>query len=784
LKAKKKKNAGLDAPAARRGETFRRSETPPTSETAPHREAAPRAETTLDLPAGDRARHLLAIFTLCALTLLAYSNSFGVGFALDNQGLILNDPRIRGATAENVALIFQHSYWWPIGEAGLYRPLTTLSYLFNYAILGDRDQPAGYHLINLLLHAGNVLLLYALALKLIRKFWPSVFIAALWAVHPASTESVTNIIGRSDILAGMATFGGLLVYLKSTEATRGRRVDWLLALAGLTAAGVYSKESAVTVAGVVVLYELTWWKERRQVRGLLLGCLAMLAPIALMLYQRSVVLSSSPPAEFPFTDNPIAGADFWTGRLTALAVIPRYLWLTIWPANLTADYSYPQIPLATGSAQDWIGWVVVLTAVAGIAWLYRSNRTAFFLATFAIVTFVPVSNLLFPIGAIMADRFLYLPSAGLLGCLVLAVYAAAGRLKAKQYAPEDLARTTEPRSGETLRVPARLEGLAGPVRASLILGVIVVAFALRTWARNPDWQDDSTLANASVRTSPRSYKMHRWLAQLLFQRDPTHANIDRVIGEAERSLQLLDSLPDVRNTPGAYRLAGSYYLVKGDRLQPPGPAPEPVSGDAARAYQRALQVLLRAISIDEAGRAEYRRKAESEGAGGHATPAALASGDSEAYRLLSTVYLRMGDASRAAGAAAKARSADPLDPESYRQSAQVFLALHQADDAAVALMTGMLVTSDLGLRQALIRLYQSGLDPKGCTLVPGPNGPAINPQCETIRTHICAASVDTLKARLQTGRRDLAESQKQVFLRNYGCPAAPLDQVLADRPGS
>ena len=105
---------------------------------------------------------------LCLLTLLAYSNSFVAGFALDNRGLILEDARIREASSENLALIFQHTYWWPYGESGLYRPLTTLSYLFNYAMLGEATAPAGYHWFNFLLHAANVLLVYALGLRLAR----------------------------------------------------------------------------------------------------------------------------------------------------------------------------------------------------------------------------------------------------------------------------------------------------------------------------------------------------------------------------------------------------------------------------------------------------------------------------------------------------------------------------------------------------------------------------------------------------------------------------------------
>ena len=178
-----------------------------------------------------RWRSVLAAASLALLTFLAFSNSFSAGFILDNKALLLQDPRIRELTGENIRLILQHTYWWPSGEAGLYRPFTTLSYLFNYAVLGNAHEPAGYHWINFLLHLGNVFLVYALARRLLREFWPSFFAAALWAVHPVLTESVTNMIGRSDLLSAMAVLSGFLMYLKGTEsagiaqARMARRID-------------------------------------------------------------------------------------------------------------------------------------------------------------------------------------------------------------------------------------------------------------------------------------------------------------------------------------------------------------------------------------------------------------------------------------------------------------------------------------------------------------------------------------------------------------------------------
>src|SRR5262249_8803430 len=154
---------------------------------------------------------------------------------------------VHQATAQNLALIARHTYWWPLDADGLYRPLATLSYLFNYAILGNADHPAGYHWINILVHGTNVLLAFALARHLLKDLIPSALAAGLWSVHPVLTESVTNIIGRPDLLSALALLGGLLLYIRSADA-RGRRRGLLLTgLAALTLVGVFSKETGVMI---------------------------------------------------------------------------------------------------------------------------------------------------------------------------------------------------------------------------------------------------------------------------------------------------------------------------------------------------------------------------------------------------------------------------------------------------------------------------------------------------------------------------------------------------------
>ena len=664
-------------------------------------------------------KEVCASLVLCAIALVVYSNSFHAGFTLDN-GVLLQEKQIYAATLGNIGLILGHTYWWPTIETGLYRPFTILSFLFNYAVLGNADRPEGYHWINFVLHAGNTLLAFGIALRLVRKFWPSVFIVGLWAVHPVLSESVTNIVGRADLLAGMAVFGGFLIYLKTTETRGWRRLASLAGLLATTTVGVFSKESAVTVIGVIVLYELTWWRERGKIRYLLAGTIAALPPIAAFMYQRSVVLAASSPAVFPFVDNPLVGAGFLVGRLTALKVMAHYLALILWPARLSADYSYAQIPLITGGRGDWTAWIAVCGIGMALVLLYRRQPAMFFFGLFAFGTFLPTSNLLFPIGTIMAERLLYLPAYGLIACLVLAVYSLGGRTRSRVFAPA-------------------------------VLLLAVSGFALRTWERNPDWQSNLTLAESTVRTSPRSFKAHLMLARALYETAPQHARVAAAIDEGEQAVALLDPLPDSRNTWSTYREVAGYYLVKGE------------------GFERAIQLLNRAISI-----LETLSPAEVEGE--VVVPLDLA----EAYRTLSDTWLGIPDPKKAYDAAVRARDLNPASSDGYRSLANALRASGRNEEAITALMEGQMLTSDRSLSNDIVLLYRARPDP-GCSVSEGPTGPEPNPACPAVRTQICLAVSEAMRVQLRLHRQREAMLMMNRSLQSYGCALGPLEKILEGR---
>jgi hypothetical protein len=665
--------------------------------------------------------------------LLAYANSIRGGFIVDSDILVLQDARLQQASAENIGLIFHHTYWWPFFESGLYRPLTTLSFLFNYSVLGNAADPAGYHWTNLLLHAVSVLFLFGICLRLMKSFWPSVFVAALWALHPVLTESVTNIAGRADLLAGVALLSGFWMYLKSAESSGAARVAWLIGLAAATTVGVFSKENAVAILGVIVLYEFAMWKDRKQVKGAVLGCAALLPPFLLMWYQRSVVLAGTSPPTTLFVDNPLTGAGFLTARLTALKVLAKYLWLLIWPSNLSWDHSYNQIPLVHGTPQDWFALLSVGAVLLISAILFRKNRLAFFFIGFAFVAMVPTSNLIILIGTIMAERFLYLPSIGFAACVVLGVYELGRRAKS-------------------------------PLVAPVILGVIIAAFGARTVVRNADWSTPLAMDTSGVRNSPDSFKTHDALGSDTFEADHSLTGIGKAIDEADASIAVINAVPDAQNTARPFTNAGIYYERRGDQLALRDPSRR--DPEIGKSYQRSLQLLLRARTIDSLAGDRF---VAGEKARGKLDSEIAPQGLPQLYQNLALTYVRLNDIPNAFEAAVRARSLAP-DRADYVLLSALSSATNHNDEAATALIEGFLMTHNSALLPRLRNVYAAGLDQKGCAFVQTSSGPNLNYSCEVVHAGLCKASAELMDIYKKNQKPEVAADIERQATEQLGCP--------------
>jgi tetratricopeptide (TPR) repeat protein len=480
-------------------------------------------------------RHGWRLLALWVLVFAAYSNSFTAGLLFDSAPVIEQDPRIREATPQNMDSILTGQYWYVNKTAGLYRPVTTFSYLLNYAVLGNGTRPKGYHWINFALHGINVLLVYALGIAIFAQPMLAWALAAIWGLHPVLTESVTNIVGRADLLAAFGVLAGLLCHVRGVSATARRRLVWLLGLSAAQTIGLFSKENAVVLPGIMLLYDLIW-SERSTWRKRAPAYAVLALPLAAFFYLRGG-LDTHMLVEF--TENPLVNSGFWTARLTAVKVTGKFLWLFLWPARLSADYSYNAVPVFGSAASFWenakaLITVAVCAAAALLAVLLAvrlrtTGKPLMFFLAFFFVALLPTSNLIIIIGSIMAERFLYLPSVGLAGCLVAAIHA--------------------------LSQGSSRKWSAAARAAWVIMVVVCLGFAARTYARNFDWQDERSLWTSTVNVCPSSARPHYNLATVLAQ---IPGELPNAIAEFEAALRIRPDYAEAH-----YNLGNALALMPG-----------------------------------------------------------------------------------------------------------------------------------------------------------------------------------------------------------------------------
>jgi protein O-mannosyl-transferase len=697
-------------------------------------------------PALGGRRQAAAAAALAILVLVAYGNGLWAGFSYDSRHLILDDPRVHAATGENVRLIFTQDYWWPKAVSGLYRPLVKLSYLLDWAILGSGDRPAGYHAVNLVLHWANAVLVFLLGLVTMRRPGAAFATAALFASHPIATEAVTNIVGRADLLAALAVLGGTLIWVRSRRERGPHAILWLAGLALASGLGVLAKESAAAVLGVIVVYELatgapapTWRAATTALARRVAPALAVVLPILLaVLLLRVRLYADLPTPLLPFVDNPEVGTDALTARLTALAVVGRYAGLLLWPWTLSCDYSYAQVPLARGAAEVARAFAAAAAGAAVITLAVRRRRTAPalpFWVGLSAVTLLPSANLVWPIGSIMAERFLYLPSAGFAACLALA--------------------------GDAL-------GRRRPRLVAALLAVVVGAYALRTVVRNRDWQDDLRLFSAAVLASPRSAKAHQQLAYALWAADaPDYPHIDVAIREGERALALMDAepLPLTWRTSAVPAQLGAYYWIRG-RKQSASEA------EQRQWFERAVAVLAGAEAIDRAHNDEHHAR---EVARGRPPAEVIDVGNPEIYYYLGLAYLGLGRPGEARTALARMRRLAPADANAYWTTARAELADGAFDDAAVSLHEALTLNAgDREAWRALADLY-ARVDGGGCAIVREASAERLNTACPRARRDACAAHAGLAHAFADAGQAPLARRVEELGRQRWGCagPEAP-----------
>ncbi len=385
----------------------------------------------------------IEVAALGSLILVIYWNCLKGGFHFDDTGIFL-DPHI-----------LARNFGWGLLRWSQTRPLTFLSFHWNY--LAGGNDPWGFQLADILLHALNSILVMLIA----RRCMPPLYAfaaGALFGVHTIQTQAVAYVFERATLLAAVFAFASLLCYFK--ERRVASVVFFVLSL--------LAKEETVALPGFLLLYDLM---ARRPIRWRYYAAMlaaGLIAAVRLFLVLREI---------------PNAGLAFGTGRISAFSYAltqPRVIWtylrMVVFPSGLSLDHDIALSQGLFSPAITAVALLALVAAIGGLFWLaLRQRRPAIWALGFFILlapssSFIPVVDLMF-------EHRTYFPMA----CLAI---AAAGLLQ-----------------------------LLSRRRAAVVAAIVLTALALGTLARVRVWRDEKVLWTDVIEKSPRKARGYFHLAQ-------------------------------------------------------------------------------------------------------------------------------------------------------------------------------------------------------------------------------------------------------------------------------
>ncbi len=459
-------------------------------------------------PAPRRPSALWVAAALAIAVLAVYWQVQHHGFVdYDDPDYVTENPVVQQglttAGARWAVTTFHASNWFP---------LTWLTHMLDCELFGLA--PGGHHFTNVLLHVASTLLLLAFLRRATGRLWPSVFVAALFALHPTRVESVAWIAERKDVLSTFFWMLTLVAY--GHYVARPGRGRYLL-VASAFVLGLLAKPMLVTLPFVLLL--LDFWPFCRWRRGQ--SCAAEAPPRAagaLVLEKLPLLLLAAGSSGLTLLAQRgalVAGEVLSFDLRAANAVVSyvRYLGKTLWPQDLSVFYPHPGMPPA------WQVAAAGLLLATVTVWVLRQGKARPYLAVgwfWYLGTLVPVIGLVQVGVQAIADRYTYVPTIGLFLMVALGV-------------PDLLPRG---------RRPAAALGLAA--------ALVTLALAVRTSAQVGYWKDSETLFKRSLEVTEKNYLIHNNLGAVYLDQ----GRLELAKRHLSEALRFLPDYPQAANNLG------------------------------------------------------------------------------------------------------------------------------------------------------------------------------------------------------------------------------------------
>jgi tetratricopeptide (TPR) repeat protein len=475
------------------------------------------------MPASQEKRVVIYCLLLVAVTLAFYNpivrNQF-VDYD-DLSYIVKNNHVLAGLTWDTVKWSFTTL------RDGNWHPLSWLSHALDYQLF--HLNPIGHHYTSLLLHAANAVLLFLLLWRATGCIWPSLVVAALFAMHPVNVESVAWAAERKNVLSML--FFLLTLHAYDRYARTGKR-HLYFAVTVLFALGLMAKPQIVTLPFVLLLWD--YWPLQRMGAPATAGLPAAPAPRSLgyLFWEKTPFFVLAAASSVVTVIAQRLGESVrtlaevpWSVRLENVVVsYVRYIGKAFWPSPLVPMYPRPENSLP---AWQVVGATALLLLVSVLVLRWRDRRYLPVGWFWFLGTLVPMIGIITVGEQAMADRYAYIPFIGLFIAIVWALDAVASKQRI--------------------------------LRAGLASAAVLVVFVLGclTYRQLGYWHDNETLWRYTLSVTERNYVAHSNLGLALAK-----------VGRPDEAIFQFRTAKALHKYSAGQVLALGYYELKiGDSLE-------------------------------------------------------------------------------------------------------------------------------------------------------------------------------------------------------------------------
>ena len=493
-----------------------------------------------------KAKLYLSLF-LSSIAFLLYINTLSHDYTVDDATVMKNNKLVvQGVKAipEIFASPYRKGFWER--QESLYRPLSVALFALEWQLAPDNPLPG--HAMNIALFTLTAFVLFntlALLFKNANLIIPFA-VTLLYITHPIHTEVVANIKSSDEIFCFLFTiisFRQFVLYFDSKKIINALlcAITFLLAL--------LSKEIAITCILIFPML-LYFFRQVNILKSLKLSLFPFSSAGIYILIRVSVLKGLTNFTDIQAINNSIVNAPTYAEKFaTAMMILGKYLLLLFIPHPLSFDYSFntfPNVGISNGGAL--ISVIIYLSLLVYALKEFKKRNVISFGILFLLLTISLVSNVLFLIESVMAERFTYMPSLGF--CIAL-IFLIAKIFRAETQYTDKINFSALYKSNKLFFI------------AVFLLSFL---FSIKTISRNADWKNNLTLLAADVKTNPESARIRYaygsaiLIEQALIEKDEAkkQALLDKSIVQLEKGVSILNTYAD------AFYHLGIAYKEKGD----------------------------------------------------------------------------------------------------------------------------------------------------------------------------------------------------------------------------